>query len=73
MDERTRTVVRSYYPGINHFGQLSNPVKSRTNQVVIEYNINVKSFSSLKGEPIFNISYHVFEQLEGKFIYMQAY
>ena len=74
MDEKTRTVIRSYYPGVNHFEKLPDPVISRTNQVVIEYNINGASFSSSKGEPIFNISYHVFKQFEGKFIlYMQTY
>ena len=69
MDEKTRTVIRSYYPGVNHFENAPDPVKSRTNQVVIEHNINRASLSSLKGEPIFNISYHIFEQFKGKFIF----
>ena len=68
MDERTRTVIKSYFPGVNHFGKLPDPVKSRTNQVVIEHNIDPDSFSNFEGKPIFNISYHVFEQFEGKFI-----
>lgn len=66
MDELTRVILKSYFPGKNYFGKLPDPVKSRTQQILIEHNINHDMYAQNNGHEIFNLSYFAYRYTEAE-------